>query len=250
MNLLDLFIFNVFNNLPCLAQIIGFVLISPPFNARFLPVIVKIMFVLSFWVGVGHFEPNLHLNADTMDYYLVIFTSISRLLLGLSIGFLIFILFSCLDWMGELISNSLGLSMPGQYDPLHSLSAGPIAAFSHMFSILLFVEMGGLEVLLSLIQTSLEIDPSLSMIPHVKISVLEYLKNVGTFSVEASFLLWGGMFLANFLMLIISRLSGGLNLMSSGLPLLLALGLSLYFFNFLPLHEKVMDFIFHHIPQL
>jgi flagellar biosynthesis protein FliR len=50
----------------------------------------------------------------------------------------------------------------------------------------------------------------------------------------SSLAIWGSLLIANILMLVASRLSGGLNLMSSGLPLLLIIGLTLLAYALMP----------------
>lgn len=231
----DFYFQSLVNHTPHLARIVGFVLIAPPLSSPFFPRTVKIMLILAFWFS--SFQPN----PDPLQDFL--FPSLFNLFFGFLLGFLVLCLFSIFDWTGEIISSSIGLSMPGHYSPLTSQSAGPLSSIGYLLGVIFFIQFGGLELLLSLVRESFQFSLSWDLFLKFKDETLILLTSVIRTCLNASFVIWGSLLLANLCLLFASRLSGGLNLISTGLPILLALGLVLFFIYFQNIYIFLSRFI-------
>jgi flagellar biosynthetic protein FliR len=211
-------------SIPSLARVVGFILTAPPFSSKLAPNYVKIGIALIFWLAI---RPTV--DATHYSTLSIISLSLTELAAGLSLGFLVQIAFTAFDIVGELVSNGMGLSFPGSFDPIAVETSGPASGLVQMAGIGLFISVGGLELMTSYLAQSYDILPygDAPSLLRMKVNGVAILNQAMTLGVANSVIIWGSLLIANILMLISSRLSGGLNLMSSGLPLLLLIGLGL-----------------------
>ena len=217
-------ILNEVGAIPYLARIVGFFLIAPPFSSKLAPTSVKIGLAIILWLCT-HPQPPTQKEVDLLQPILVL----SELIVGLSLGFFIQILFTAFDVAGELISNGMGLTFPGQFNPLATDSAGPVSGLAQMLGVAVFFASGGIEHTIGYLSLSFEI-VHLGDVPKLMIlknKLLPLLSQCVYLGIAGSLAIWVSLLLANILMLVSSRLAGGLNLMNSGLPLLLIVGLVL-----------------------
>lgn len=227
--------------IPALARVIGFMLSAPPFTGKLAPTHVKVGLALVLWLALKPVGPALPTPG-------LIALSLAELAAGLSLGFLIQIAFTAFDIVGELVSNGMGLSFPGSFDPIAIETSGPASGLVQMASTALLISAGGLELVASYLTQSYDVlpygdAPSLGAMKSHGFAILNQAMLLG---VANSVVLWGSLLIANILMLAASRLSGGLNLMSSGLPLLLLIGFALLGWLLMP----TMNSIWSQLPSL
>ena len=222
--------------IPYLARIVGFFLITPPFSSKLAPNSVKIGLIIILWLSTHPATPPLLLHTSIQPLL-----CLSELIVGLCLGFFVQILFLTFDIAGELMSSGMGLSFPGEFNPLAADSAGPISGLLQMIGISIFISSGGIEHTLSYLCLSFDVVklgtvPDLFILKNKALLLLSQCIYIG---ISASISIWGSLLLANILMLISSRLAGGLNLMNSGLPLLLILGLILMAYFLIPMTNHI-----------
>lgn len=228
--------------LPALARIVGFMLTAPPFSTKLTPRSAKIGFALVLWLATSQPEST----STSRDAWVAL--TLSELVVGLTLGFMIQIVFSAIDIIGELISNGMGLLFPGTFDPMGRDSSGPMSGLAQLLGIALFISAGGLESSASYLIQSTPLLPygELPRAEAVRQHSFGLLTQALLLGMTNSIVLWGSLLLANALMLISARLAGGLNLMSSGLPLLLFIGILLVALMLLP----TLNSIWSHLPNL
>lgn len=208
--------------IPALARVLGFILTAPPFASKLAPPHVKVGIAFILWLAIKPAGPGLQ-SAELLA------TSLTELAAGLCLGFLIQIAFTAFDIVGELVSNGMGLSFPGSFDPIAIETSGPASGLVQMAGMALFIGAGGLEMVTSYLMESYDLIPygDAPSLGTMKTHGLAILNQGMLLGIANSVIIWGSLLIANILMLASSRLSGGLNLMSSGLPLLLLIGLGL-----------------------
>lgn len=227
--------------IPALSRVVGFILTAPPFSSKLAPTHVKVGIAIVLWLAI---KPG----SGPLVGSELIATSLAELVAGLCLGFLIQIAFTAFDIVGELVSNGMGLSFPGSFDPIAVETSGPASGLVQMAGMALFISSGGLELMTSYLMQSYDIlpyghAPTLAAMRSHGFGILNQAMLLG---IANSVIIWGSLLIANILMLISSRLSGGLNLMSSGLPLLLLIGLGLLGWMLLP----TMNSIWSQLPTL
>lgn len=221
---------------PMLARIAGFMLTAPPFSTRIAPRSAKAGFAVILWLCLAHEVPERPAGPVEL-------LCLTELAVGLILGFAIQIAFAAFDTVGALLSNGMGLSVPGAFDPISSQSSGPLAGLTQILALAIFISADGLEMSISLLARSFDLLPQ-GFLPTAQALRSEFfalLLRVLSLALAGSVSMWGGLLLANALMLIAARLSGGLNLMNSGLPLLLALGLVLIGVALTPALRHIWD---------
>lgn len=226
-----------FASFPFFGRVAGFILSAPPLSSEMAPRRVKAILALVLWLSLSPGPYPLSTSGNLWAAML------SELALGLILGFFVQILFFAFSLAGELIANGMGLSFAGQYDPVAAQSAGPTAALGQIFAIAIFLQLGGLELLVAFLSESFQQAPvafdffSSSQWTSDLLRQLALSTRLGLF---ASAALWASLLLANVLLLISSRLAGGLNLMNSGIPILLALGLLMLSLQLAPVTELMV----------
>lgn len=234
--------------LPLLGRVGGFMLAAPPFANRLAPRSVKTALAIALWLAFCGMEPARAALPGPLWGHLL-----AQTLLGMALGLLIRFLFLAFDFTAELIANGMGLSFPGQFSPLGAQTAGPTAALSQMLGIFTFLNADGLEALMAFLFASFYAipDPSnFSWVAAWAAAPPKIFKDAMLLSITAALPLWSSLLLANLMLLISSRLAGGLNLMNSGLPILVALGIGLLTYFILPISAHISAEILAQLAHL
>ena len=221
---------------PMLARVAGFMLAAPPFSTKLAPRSAKAGFAIVLWLCLAE-------SAPAPPAYPAALLCLCELAAGLILGMCIQIAFAAFDVVGELLSNGMGLSAPGAFDPIAAESSGPVAGMAQMMALSIFISAGGLEMCVSFLIRSFDLLPpgALPSLGALRQEFFGLFNHTLAIALAGSASIWGGLLLANALMLVAARLSGGLNLMSSGLPLLLALGLALVAAGLTPALRHIWD---------
>lgn len=223
--------------LPLLGRVSGFMLAAPPFSNRLAPRSVKTALCVAIWLAFCGMDP-----AQTVSDAPLWGALLAQTLLGLALGLMIRFLFLAFDFTAELIANGMGLSFPGQFSPLGTQTAGPTAALSQMLGVFTFINADGLEALMAFLFASFNAIPdptNFAWVASWAAAPVKVFKDAMILSLAAALPLWSSLLMANLMLLISSRLAGGLNLMNSGLPILVALGIGLLAYFILPISAHI-----------
>jgi flagellar biosynthetic protein FliR len=153
---------------------------------------------------------------------------VQQVLIGLSLGFAVRIVFSAVELAGEIIGLQMGLNFAGFFDPM---TAGQTTATSNFFSIVvswLFIVTGGHLLLIAAVVQSFHAFP-VGPDPFAFLRVVQ----PQTWGMEIFRLgLWialpmiAMLLFANFVLGVISRVSQQMNIFSIGFPITVTLGLA------------------------
>jgi flagellar biosynthetic protein FliR len=134
---------------------IGAMFISMPvIGTRLVPTRVKIIISLVLSAVVLPLLPDLpRVEALSLEGLLV---SVQQILIGLSMGFTMQLVFGALMIAGEAIAMSMGLGFASMVDPTNGVSVPVISQFFVILGTLLFLALGGHLMLIQLLVNSFE----------------------------------------------------------------------------------------------
>lgn len=129
----------------------------PLFNRRNVPLRVRI--ALAAFITVTA-QPSLpQMPAVPLDSALAVMLVIQQVLIGVTIGFAVRLVFAAVEYAGELIGLQMGLNFAASFDPV---SAGQITATSSFFATMvawLFVALNGHLIVISAVVSSFQAFP-------------------------------------------------------------------------------------------
>ncbi len=137
---------------------IGAMLLSMPvIGTRLVPTRVKIILTLTLSVLVLPLLPETpRVEALSISGLLV---SAQQILIGLSMGFTLQLVFGALMIAGESIAMSMGLGFASMVDPTNGVSVPVVSQFLIIVGTLLFLALGGHLMLIQLVVASFETLP-------------------------------------------------------------------------------------------
>jgi flagellar biosynthetic protein FliR len=134
---------------------IGAMLLAMPvIGTRLVPTRIKIIITLVLSVVVLPLLPELpRVEALSIQGF---FISVQQVLIGLSMGFTLQLVFGALMIAGESIAMTMGLGFASMVDPTNGVSVPVISQFFIIIGTLLFLSLGGHLVLIQLVVSSFE----------------------------------------------------------------------------------------------
>ena len=134
---------------------IGAMLLAMPvIGTRLVPTRVKIILTMVLSVLVVPLLPPVpQVEALSLEGLLV---SVQQILIGLSIGFTLQLVFGALMIAGESIAMTMGLGFASMVDPTNGVSVPVVSQFLIIVGTLLFLALGGHLTLIQLVVTSFQ----------------------------------------------------------------------------------------------
>ncbi|HEX5806785.1 MAG TPA: flagellar biosynthetic protein FliR [Macromonas sp.] len=198
---------------------------APIFSSRSVPVRTKIG--LAFLIAVclqpalGD-QPMLSLNSPA-----ALGAVLQQIVVGVSIGLAVRIIFSAVEMAGEIIGLQMGLNFAGFFDPSTNSQTSTVGRFFGNMSMLLFLVLNGHLLLLQAVASSFHTFP-VGGDPLAAVGAMR-LHQLG--GVIFQYGLWialpmiGMLLFVNVVMGIISRIAPQMNVFAIGFPLTLSVGL-------------------------
>ena len=199
--------------------------VAPIFSSRALPVRIRVaLALLVAWGASGAIlnQPVVPLNGPN-----AIDTTVHEVLVGLSIGFAVRLVFAAAELAGELIGLQMGLNFAGFFDPASSTQGSALASFFGQLTALLFITINGHLLLLMAVVRSYERIPLGSGV--VDMLRQARLHEMGAQVFASAF--WMALpltvllLLANLALGIMSRIAPQMNIFAIGFPITLVTGL-------------------------
>lgn len=123
------------------ARAAGFVAIAPPFASKGIPTSAKAAFVMS--LSLALMGPLTKDIPTEITPVFLITTTLTEVLIGLALGFLVYLLFSAVQLAGDLIDVTGGFSLQPAFDPLSMTSSAMIGRLHYLLAITLLFTSGG-----------------------------------------------------------------------------------------------------------
>ena len=135
------------------ARVGGFVLVSPIFGWRAVPVVVRAGLVLLLSVFFGAIMPPA-IDGAAVHWLRAIVLIFQEAIIGLGLGLAARLVYTAVQQGGMIAAQQMGFSDAGVIDPVSGSRSRPIAAFFEMIFALLFLAAGGHHLLLTIIARS------------------------------------------------------------------------------------------------
>lgn len=178
---------------------------------------------------------------------------VQELLVGMLLGFVAVLVFTSLQFAGELLDMDMGLSIVNVLDPISQQQAPVIGNFKHLLAMLIFLTMDGHHGLLLAVLDSFALVPpgqsaaTVALEKHI-IDLMGDLFRIG-FALASPML--AALFLITVAMAVVSRAVPQLNIFMVGMPAkayaglaLLAALLPLYALAFRALFERMFPQVY------
>lgn len=198
---------------------------APIFSSRSVPVRTRVglAFIVAVCAQAGLPPQPLIGLTDPMAFQVVL----QQMVLGVSIGLAVRIVFASVELAGELIGLQMGLNFAGFFDPTTNSQTSTVGRFFGNITMLLFVVLGGHLMLLQVVVASFETFPvggnAFESINRLRLHELG--------AVMFRYGLWialpmiGMLLFINIVLGIVSRVAPQMNAFAIGFPLTLSAGL-------------------------
>ncbi|RIX51812.1 flagellar type III secretion system protein FliR [Paenibacillus nanensis] len=237
-------------------RITAFFVVAPVFSSRGVPNTFKIG--LGFFISlIVFFSYGLSQTiVPNAEYVLIV---LREILIGLMMGFVVYLFFAAVQTAGSLMDMQIGLAMANVVDPHTGVSAPLLGNFKYMLLLLVFLMMNGHHYLLTGLMNSYQwmpLDNDLFS-RMVSGSLTEYLTRVfgNTFllALQIAAPLVVAMFLTDLGLGFLTKTAPQFNVFVIGVPLKLILGLFLVFLlmpSMALLFEKLFSIMFDSLEGL
>jgi type III secretion protein T len=91
--------------------------------------------------------------------------AVKEVFIGFILGYAVGAMFWVFQSVGDLIDNQIGLNNASIFDPFGGHSGGPYSGFLLQFSVIIFIAIGGLQLLSGLLYESYTLWPMRSFVP-------------------------------------------------------------------------------------
>lgn len=204
---------------------IAMLAVLPLFNKRNIPNSLKIMLAIFVALCVQSNHPNMPVVplGTGMSFILIV----QQIVIGLTIGFAVRVIFTCAEYAGELIGMKMGLNFAGFFDPI---TANNSTSLTSLFSLLIawfFISINGHLIMFQAIDQSFIKFP----VGTTPFEFLNYVKpwlwgvEIFKYGLLISLPLLSILLFVNLIMGIISKVAPTVQIFSVGLPFGLIIGL-------------------------
>ena len=223
-----------------LARISGIVLVAPLYSHQSIPQRVKVLLALALTLAVTPMAGEMPDVGPASGIGLGILAG--QFLIGLTIGFVMRIVFAAIDMAGELTGLQMGLGFATFFDPTNSTNTPVVAQLYGLFAMLFFLAFNGHLIVIALLIKSFEILPVAELIPDGlnAMTIAGYGKTVFVTGMLFSLPIVASLLAANIALGILTRAAPQLNLFAVGFPATLLGGIILLMIllpQLLPLFE-------------
>ena len=229
------------------ARATGFVLLAPPFNSRSIPAPVKGALALALSVLLS---TQIAGTLPELTAGFLVVAAVTEVVIGAALGFVVQVLFTAVQFAGDLIDVTGGFALQPAYDPLSMNTSGSISRLHYLLATTLLFTSGGHLLLVRGFATSYDGMPVGGSVPTDQIA--EVVVTALTMMFLAALQIAGPMvavlLLADVALALLSRAAPALNIFAIGFPVKIMLTLTLLGLTF-PLLPPALDALLEHAAR-
>lgn len=206
--------------------IVGFVLaviraaawvaLVPPFGTRMIPVPVKIGLAAALALPVA---PRVAERAPSLETAPLAGAVLLQVAVGLTLGFLTYLLFAAVQAAGELVDLFGGFTIAQAFDPMTNAQASVFGRFYHLLAVVLLFAIDGHLLLVRGFLSSFDaVDATLPPLSALPETLLRDVALFLTAAVEIAAPLLGALFLAEVALGLLARAAPQMNVFVLGFP--------------------------------
>lgn len=204
-------------------RILGVLLADPIFASRFVPRRFKAGFALALTILVAPLLPPLPTVPLVSAEGVVIL--MQQLLIGITIGFVMRIVISAVEFAGFVMATQMGLGFAMFFDPGQSAQVPTISRVFTILTTLLFLAFDGHHILITALVDSFRTLPIGVSMPVVSLRLFaEWGANLFKWGLWLSLPVVGSLLVANLAIGVMTRAAPQFNVFSFGFPLTLGIG--------------------------
>ncbi|WIE84946.1 flagellar biosynthetic protein FliR [Curtobacterium sp. MCPF17_021] len=125
-------------------RLVAFFVIAPPFSYRAFPGTVKVILGLGLAIGVA---PRVAVGYESLDTGPFLLALLTQLVVGLSLGFLVFLVFAAAQSAGALIDLFGGFTLAQAFDPQSQVNGAQFTRLFQMTALALLFTSGGYQLI-------------------------------------------------------------------------------------------------------
>ena len=209
-----------------LARILALVTTAPPFNNPGLNTQARLILGLAIAFALAPaLPPSVAIDPASGPGLLLLALQV---LIGLTMGFAMRLVFSAIDLAGTMISNQMGLGFATAYDPQSAAQTAVISEFLGMLALLVFLAINGHLMVIATLGESFALLPiSADVIADASwLNIANAGGVIFSSGVLLSLPVVVALLIANIALGVLGRVAPQLNLMAIGFPITIVLGFS------------------------
>lgn len=170
---------------------------------------------------------------------------VQQIIIGISMGFALRVVFTAVEMAGDLIGLQMGLGFASFYDPLNAAYTPIIGRWLGMIAALAFLAMNGhLYVLSALAESFRTLPVGSAMLGSGHYEMARWGGSIFAFALQISLPIVGALLITNIALGILTRAAPQLNLFAVGFPITLSIGflvLAMSMSYFIPLLDRLVQ---------
>ncbi|WP_144758728.1 flagellar biosynthetic protein FliR [Curtobacterium sp. 9128] len=127
-------------------RMLAFFVIAPPFSYRAFPATVKVILAMGLAVGVA---PRVTAGYEALDTGAFVIALVTQLVVGLVLGFLVYLVFAAVQSAGALIDLFGGFTLAQAYDPQSQVNGAQFTRLFQMAALALLFASGGYQLIVA-----------------------------------------------------------------------------------------------------
>ncbi len=225
--LTDLLIGQIQFFLLIMMRMLGMIVVAPFFSSVLIPMRMKATLALGITFVIFPIlsrQLTLTIPEDVISYVILI---INELIVGVSIGFVIAIVFGAFQLAGQFFSIQMGFGISEVFDPLSQVHVPLVGQFLTLLGTLIFLMIDGHVVLIEAIHESYTKVPVLDLVkssgPLSKL-IVEVFTSMFTVALKISLPIIGTLFIVTLSMGLLAKFAPQMNILMLGFPIYITIG--------------------------
>ncbi len=231
-----------------MVRISGVFMITPIFGRRNVPAMYKIglAFMISL-ILLNTVSVDGHLFMDFPRYLLVV---AKELMVGFSIGFVTFLIFSSIYIAGQIIDMEIGFGVVNVLDPQSNIQVPIMGNFLYILALMVFVMIDGHHMLISALYHSFKIIPlgKVNLFGEFATDFARIFGETFVIGFKIAAPVVAAIFLTDVALGILARTMPQMNVFMVGMPLKIIVGL-VTLMLMIPVLSIILDFIYNNISD-
>lgn len=222
----------------------SFIFIAPIFGGKNVPSMAKI--ALAFYISIlVYYSAPVEYSIDTqftIEYGILV---MKEMLTGASLGFIVYLVFSCLYLAGQIIDFNLGFSMVNVFDPIAQLQVPLVGNFYYLLLLMVMLVINADLYLIKSVVSSFSVLPlgDATMTAGLYTSIIDFFTVSFILAIKIAAPIMVAMFVLNVALGILVRAVPQMNMFVIGLPIKIILGLLILFITS-PVVISIADYMF------
>lgn len=229
-----------------LARISGMFFMSPVFGRRNVPSIFTIGLMLSLTCLTAAYYPGQQHPIYISSYIQLFYYIIKELLIGLIMGYIVFLTFSAFLLAGQLMDTQIGFGIVHVLDPHSNIQIPLVGNFNNVVAMVFFFAIDGHHTLIRLLMYSFEIlPPGKAMVTSdLTVPIVNMFIEFFILGLKIAIPVIASAFLAEVMFGILVRAIPQMNIFVIGLPFKILVGLVVLFLM-VPVYVSVINGAFN-----